>query len=496
MEADVVIVGAGAAGIGAAITLADAGKKVILLEKGDKYGGAGMFGAQGLFAVESDQQKAAGEHYTIKQAYQELATYGHYRTNLSLTKSILQQSASTISWLDDHGLKTELVANTQEAHQHHPRVYHQYIDKFAGFKRLIRHYQTHGGQLLLNTAGEEILQSGHEIIGVKAKHEEKEFIINCSVVIVADGGFIGNAKMVKKYLSIDPDNLYSMGERKATGDGIRMLAQLGADTRHLGIFENHAASVVSPENHRWHNDTIFSLTNLPFLWVDHAGKRFVDESVCYDFALWGNATYAAGGFYYILLDQRFVDFISNHELNWTDAFERTFKSLAHQQTSHTVGPFSQIDVDLEEAIEMKAAWKAENVADLAMQLHVPATNLRATITRYNSLIKNHADKDFYKPANFLRFPLVQGPFYALKAKSTSLGTIGGIETNEKLEALTAEKTPILGAFVAGNDASGMYDTSYPTLEGISCAFAWNSGRIAGKSAIAFLQKVSSDSVKF
>lgn len=63
-KTDVVVIGAGAAGIGAAITLAEASKNVILLEKGNRYGGAGMFGAQGLFAVNSQQQQATNSSLT------------------------------------------------------------------------------------------------------------------------------------------------------------------------------------------------------------------------------------------------------------------------------------------------------------------------------------------------------------------------------------------------------------------------------------------------
>ncbi len=151
----VVIVGSGAAGIGAALTLVDKNYRVILLEKGDKFGGASMFGAQGLFAVESKYQ--TGIDYTVADAYQELIDYTHHRSNSRITKAILEKSAETIDWLDQHGLQTELVNNTQEAHQKKPRTYHQYIDKFNGFNKLIQYFQAKGGRLLTKTAGKKIL---------------------------------------------------------------------------------------------------------------------------------------------------------------------------------------------------------------------------------------------------------------------------------------------------------------------------------------------------
>lgn len=143
---------------------------------------------------------------------------------------------------------------------------------------------------------------------------------------------------------------------------------------------------------------------------------------------------------------------------------------------------------MEEAIQKEAGWRAESLQDLAQQLHVPELDFENTIKQYNEHVDKKEDPDFYKSSDYLRFSIRKGPFYALKARSTSLGTIGGIETNAKMEALKVNKQPIKGAYVAGNDASGMYDTSYPTLEGISCAFAWNSGRLAGKSVIKYLGK--------
>ena len=120
---------------------------------------------------------------------------------------------------------------------------------------------------------------------------------------------------------------------------------------------------------------------------------------------------------------------------------------------------------------------------LATKLNIPYHILKANLDGYNQIVKTNEDTQFYKPAKYLHFPVSQGPFYAVRANSTSLGTIGGVKTNSKMQVLTANLKSISGAYVAGNNATGMYDTSYPTLEGISCAFAWNSGRIAGESAV-------------
>ncbi|MGZ0902293.1 hypothetical protein ACXOKK_09520, partial [Streptococcus thermophilus] len=77
-------------------------------------------------------------------------------------------------------------------------------------------------------------------------------------------------------LAIDPDDLYSMGERKATGDGLQMLKEAGGVSDYKRIFENHAATVYSKTDPKWHNASLFDLTNIPLLWVNREGKRFTN----------------------------------------------------------------------------------------------------------------------------------------------------------------------------------------------------------------------------
>ncbi|APX72431.1 FAD-dependent oxidoreductase [Companilactobacillus allii] len=488
IKTDILVVGAGASGIGAALSAAEKGASVVLLEKGDKFGGAGMFGAQGLFAAGSELQKENNIDYSPKDAYQEMMNYTHYRSNTRLTRAIINKSADTISWLSKNGLETELVNNTQEVHQNHPRVYHQYIDKFNGFQKLIDKFISNGGRLFTKTVIKKFNYTDGNIVNVVIDKDGHESTIYCQKIIFSDGGFVGNSEMVDKYLQISSKNLFSMGERKATGDGIRILAELGADTSGMGVFENHAASVVSNTDPKWHNDTIFTLTNLPFLWLNRNGERFVNEDICYDFALWGNITYTNGGYYYFILDQNTIDYLKSNQLDWTNSFERTFTTLAHTPVTHVVGPFPNIESDIQESIDKGATVVGKDVSELSKYLGCNPDTVNRNLNEYNKIISDNNDSDFGKSTEFLKFPVSKGPFYAIKAQSTTLGTIGGVSVNDNLQALDKNGRVIKNVYATGNNASGMYDTSYPTLEGISCAFAWNSGRLAGESAKATLNK--------
>ncbi|WP_103660659.1 FAD-dependent oxidoreductase [Lactobacillus sp. HT06-2] len=484
---DIVIVGAGASGISAGLAAAQKGAKVALLEKGDKFGGAGMFGAQGLFAAESQVQKAAGVNYSVKDAYQEIINYTHHSSNARMTKAIVEKSASTIAWMKENGLDTELVTNTQEVHQDHPRTYHQFIDKFNGFKRIVNNFEKAGGVLMTQTTGKKIIQENGKVTGLEVIKDGQQEVIPTKTVILADGGFAGDKEEVNKYLPFDVQDLYSMGERKATGDGLRMLKEAGGVNNYKRIFENHAASVVTGDKNPWNNGSIMTIATLPLFWIDQEGKRFTNEDVVYDFALWGDTTYNAGGHYYILLDQNLVDYLTKNELNWTGSFERTGALLAHKPMAYKVGPMPNLPEELNR-LTNGPVWKADTLEDLSKQINVSQDTLVNTVTDYNELVKKGEDTEFYKDSKFMKFPLEKGPFYAIKANSTTLGTVGGGLVNENFEALTKDKKVIPGVYAVGNDASGMFDSSYPTIEGLSNAFAWNSGRIAGEHAADFVRK--------
>ena len=170
------------------------------------------------------------------------------------------------------------------------------------------------------------------------------------------------------------------------------------------------------------------------------------------------------------------------------AYERTFRLLDKKPMTYQVGPYPQLDQDLNEGISQGAVFKADSIQKLAEKIAVDPANLTATVNRYNELVVEGKDLDLYKDDHFMTLPVKEGPFYAVRANSTTLGTVGGALVNEHFEALNVKRQVIDGIYAVGNDASGLYDSSYPTIEGLSNAFAWNSGRIAGRYASAYATK--------
>ena len=100
---------------------------------------------------------------------------------------------------------------------------------------------------MTETSAEKIVQEQGKVTAVKANRKGEEITLETKAVILADGGFVGNKDEIKRTLAIDPDDLYSMGERKATGDGLQMLKEAGGVSDYKRIFEKRSTSGCDPD---------------------------------------------------------------------------------------------------------------------------------------------------------------------------------------------------------------------------------------------------------
>ncbi len=133
---------------------------------------------------------------------------------------------------------------------------------------------------------------------------------------------------------------------------------------------------------------------------------------------------------------------------------------------------------------------ADSVEELAVKLGMDAVVLKSTVEEYNRCCENRHDDLFAKDPRYL-WPLKGPKFYAVKAHTVFLGTMGGIKINHNTEVLDKKDNVIPGLYATGFDAGGMYGDSYPIniASGGSVGFAFNSGRIAGKSVLKYIEKL-------
>jgi fumarate reductase flavoprotein subunit len=477
LQADVVVIGSGAAGLAAALTAVEGGAKVIVFEKERSPGGTSNF-FEGTFAVESAMQRERYITYSKDEAFKNIMEYSHWLANPRLVRAIVNESGATISWLQQQGVVfTDASINMPDA----PRTYHIIKGKGeAVVKALTTKAKEKGVTIRLATPVKKIVKQGDRIIGVIAEADGEEIQVRAKAVIIASGGYANNKEWIKKYTGFELDvNLIPVGNVDKTGDGIRMAWELGAAEEGKSLLELYRVGPMGAEFPM--GSQIEYAVVQPDLWVNPKGERFCDETVAFYDASVGNvnARYKEGYTYSIFNDaavQRMLDRGIDKNV-----------VIGVPPGSKPVDFYREVNAALERGTS--EIFVADSVAELAGKMGVNPDTLKATIDEYNSFCEKHHDDLFAKDPKFL-FPIKSPKYYAVKAHTIFLGTMGGIKINEKTEVLDKKDAVIPGLYATGFDAGGMYGDSYAikSSSGLSSAFAMNSGRIAGRNALKFIGK--------
>lgn len=488
---DVVVVGAGTSGTGAALAASEAGASVMILEKTSNVGGMGTTG-MGLFATESSLQEEVGVEVTSKQMFEYLENYNHYRSNGALVKSIIDKSGDTIDWLIENGIGLHMgLGVNQKAHIDSPKTYHMWDNSREDFPQVYEKMKNdYGAQLRLNTKGTKLITDENgAITGVIATKEDGSTLtVHSKAVVIATGGFGADEEMMKENTQINEYNYFGIGN---TGEGVKMAWEVGADKLGDHVLQIHLGDLAGSKTimNRYADNAISQVKDVPILWVNKEGSRFVNESIVYDNVLWGNACYSQGGGYFTIVDQASIDKFAVEGIKMTGAYQMNGSGLFTPQggndTNITIDPLPNINEDIETLLkEDGTLYKANTLEELAKVTGMNPDKLTKNVNMYNESVKIGVDNLFYKEKEFLLYTIEEGPFYAIAVKGSVYGSIGGVRINEDIQALDEQGQPIAGLFVAGADAGGMYDNTYPDVEGVTMAFAMNSGRIAGENAAA------------
>jgi fumarate reductase flavoprotein subunit len=475
-ETDVVVIGSGASGLAAALTAAEGGARVIVFEKQRTPGGTSNF-FEGMFAVESQMQRERYIEYSRDRAFKNIMEYSHWRANPRLVRAIVDESAGTIAWLQQQGVE---FADVTINMPHSPRTYH--IVKGAGLavvKTLVTKAKAKGVDLKLGTPVKRIVKEAGRVTAVLVEGESGDIRVNTKAVVIASGGYANNKEWIRKYTGFDlGSNLLPVGNVDKFGDGIRMAWEAGAAEEGISVLELYRAGPITTEI----GGQVEWPTVQPDLWVNPRGERFCDETVgFYDSSVGNvNAKYKEG--YTVSL---FDDSIKQRMM------ERGIDKCVNVRTPSGSKPLN-FDKELRILFEKgnTDVFVADSVEELATKLGMDAAVLKATIEEYNGFCEKRHDDLFAKDPKYL-WPLKGPKFYAVKAHTITLGTMGGIKINHNTEVVDKKENVIPGLYAAGFDAGGMYGDSYhvPVASGSSVGFAFNSGRIAGKSALKYLTKV-------
>ena len=492
LDCDVVVIGAGGAGMTAAITATDAGKNVILLESTAFPGGNSVRSTGGMNAGptewrnQNEFKEAAGVEATLKkvanypdnariqelgkivaeqwEAYQ-AAPEGYFDTSElfqldtliggggkndpALVQKLVESSPDAIAWLDS--LNPEIILHNVAAFGgasvkriHRPVDENGKVISVGAYvvPLLQQNLENRGIKLMTDTPAVEILMDNGTAVGVKAEGPDANYTINAKAVVIASGGFGANNDMIKA-VRPELDGFITTNAPGIQGQGIQMAQAVGADTVDMAEIQLHPTVHVEGTSA---NLITEGLRGDGAILVNQEGKRFFDEVSTRD-KVSAAEFEQTGGYAWLIVDSRMSD-ASN---------------------------------GIQGYINKGFAEKGETWEELAGAIGAPADVLAETMAAWNACVEAKEDKEFGR-VSFAN-PLDQAPFYAIKVQPGVHHTMGGIKINDNAEVIGTDGAVIPGLFAAGETTGGVHGNN--RLGGNAVADFTIFGRIAGQSAADF-----------
>ncbi|MEC4184885.1 FAD-binding protein [Adlercreutzia sp. R21] len=468
-ECDVAIVGAGAAGLQAALKLARGGKKVVVIEVGPSAAISNFAMCGGPTACETKLQEQEDATVTLDQIFTYMNDFSRGSVNSALLRNCLAHTGEAINTMLDLGIGMDLIPDTYGVGFRGRHMFQAGGEDRVG--PLVADIQSNGGEFLFNTKAEKIIMEDGAVAGVQT---DAGIDVMAPAVVVCTGGFGGNEDMQLEKLNT---KVFPLGSTLSDGTGINMVLDAGgAWDRNFAVLGNECGAVskatVSPFTEDWHN-TNEHLGYWLFggLYTDPVGERFISEGKIAQFplAVGGEALLRAGKAY-VIMDADYYNAVQGDGI---------FAYLG-QPASWISGPVADYykttpenaEAHLQEAIEQGWAVKADSIADIAEAFDLPA--LEATVENYNRYCETGIDEEYGKEAHFLK-PVKAAPFYAFEYVPSCWSTNGGVKVDSHLRAVDKENRAIPGLYVAGVDQGSVYSVPYYTNEGSSVGLAIGAG---------------------
>ncbi|MBQ3458324.1 MAG: flavocytochrome c [Synergistaceae bacterium] len=490
-DTDIVIVGAGGAGMIAAITAADAGKKVVLIEKQAMTGGNSVRASGGMNAANTPEQQSnkfteeAGVEKTLKTAAEKWSNHpvitelagkvkteweafkakpegyfdrselmqldthigGHGINNPELVKTLADNTADAIAWLKTINIDLTSVGAAGAASVkriHRPLNEQKKVVSVGGYMvpRLEAACKARSNiTMLMETTAKSIMtDKDGRITGIEAESKGAKITVNAKAVILATGGFGANLKMVAR-LKPELEGFMTTNAPGINGDGIVMAQELGA-------------AVVDMKQIQIHPTVQYDSSNLiteglrgdGAILVNTNGKRFIDEVLARDVVSKAEIE-QPNSFAYLIIDQKMVD-----------------DSLLIQGY-----------------IAKGYSFKGDTYEALAKEINIPADAFVKTMNDWNGYVKARKDPEFGR-TSFIE-PLDKAPFYAIKVTPGIHHTMGGLKIDGRTRVLKGDGSVIPGLFAAGEVTGGVHGGN--RLGGTAVSDFVVFGRIAGQEASKF-----------
>lgn len=440
-DVDVAIIGAGGAGLSAAVEAAKSGASVIVLEKMPMVGGNTVRAVGGINAAGTRFQAAKGIKDSPELFYQDTMKGGKNLNDPSLVRTLANKAAESVEWLISMGADLSDVTISGGASV--PRTHRPADGSPVGVtvvKTLSSEAQRLGIKILLNTQATEITTDANgKVTGVKAIQKGSiPVTVKAKAVVLATGGFGANQDMVTKYRP-ELKGFSTTNHPGATGDGLVMAEKLGAAFVDLDQIQTHP--------------TVIPGTGI-----------LVTEAVRGDGAILVNRQ-----------GQRFINELETRDVVSAAVLKQPGKTA-----------FLIFDQGLRsglKAIEEFANYlvSADSIEELGNKLGIDGKTLAATVASYNKSVAAGKDEAFGRK-NLPR-EIKEGPFYAVEVTPAVHHTMGGVKVNTSAQVISKNGQPIPGLYAAGEVTGGVHGAN--RLGGNAVADIVTFGRIAGQNAAAY-----------
>jgi len=486
IETEVIVCGGGTSGIIAAISAAENGAKVILLEKNNScYPPRDYIGAVG-----SKAQKEHGIEINKNEIVNELCRYACYRVDQRLLNLWANESGEMIDWLCDimqkgnMGVYVEDDVNKdmqmKEWSTNHMFYSLDKENKTTTLKVLVNKMQAVGVNIMLKTPMVELVTEGEKVVGVIAKNENNEYIqINASKgVVLATGGYSNNIEMLQQLNPVDLSNATAISNTPSvTGDGIKAGTWVGAEKDPIPttmLFDRMAVKPGCAGGPPF-EPQIFWLGSQPFLQVNKFGERYANESVPYDFGV-HSASMQPDRVWCSIFDSNWrEDVLAYHTIGCS-------RVVLPEDTDKYPKRFDMTCIEGMNEKLLKSGYmqQADTIEELAEKLMIPQETLKTTVERYNELCEKGEDEDFGKESFRMR-GVAKPPFFGVTVGGLMLCTLDGLRINTNMQVLNKSMKPIEGLYAVGNDSGSFFAYTYPELVvGVAAGRGMTFGRHVGK----------------
>lgn len=464
---DVIVVGAGASGVPAALSAAENGARVAVVQKHPMPVSQGNTGS----GIDLDTSDKAG----IEALVAKLMNDNNHRCNPALLRQWAYNSGEAVRWLIDRAKQggspvVDQGSGVQFAIRKVNGYTLNYVTSFFGpkpytagdgMRALAKTAEKAGVQFFFNMPASQLVQNkSGEVTGVIARGRNGKYtrFLAKKGVILATGDYQNNAAMCNYFI---PD-IKHFGRKMMdrTGDGFAMAYWAGGVIEPIGHTKMLHDFDAGPA----------SMCDMPFLAVNRQGKRFVNETV--EMSLFNNYLRDAqnAGHYAQIFDSNYM----TQAEKWPGKLvpPEGLKNYMPDDPNPKKGVFeSQVNTHIADTLE-----------ELAGKLEItdPAAFV-ATVKRYNEIVASGKDDDFGKPASRLA-PVEKAPFYGIHRRVRVSTICSGMLVDENHQALDADGKPIKGLYLIGNLGGGFYGgVDYPlTVFGLSLGRCYTFGYLAGK----------------